>query len=295
MSFQTRAFRAAPVLWILGSLGAAAVALLAFGGQDRSPAATPRAQAGAARTRCAQQSSAKFPGAYADRRNLVVGPLALVGASTFTDAATAHRFGGNKFPLLVRAGHTVTVSVAPSGRRAASLGYGSLARRDAGVRDGHHTVTFVACSAAESLSTADGPVTFWSGFVMVSEPRCVPLDVYVDDDRPRRVKIELGRRCATPPPLRDRATHADGGKPSEAAPWPEQIVLGPLRFAGLAAVATRRELAIERSGGVHRVKAGGVAAARPGHGSRRGSSSSRTMASTAARVNGASAAAARCA
>ena len=74
----------------------------------------------------------RSPARTRDRRNRVVGPLALVGGATFTDAATARRFGGNKFPLLVRAGHTVTVSVVPSARRTASLGYGPPPQGDVG-------------------------------------------------------------------------------------------------------------------------------------------------------------------
>ncbi len=165
------------------------------------------------RTDCARQSSAQFPGAYGDRRNLVVGPLALIGGATFTDAATTRRFGGNKFPLLVRAGHTVTVSLPPSERHVVSLGYGPLAEGEVHRRDGHSAVTFAACSAAESQSTADGPVTFWSGFVMTDSPRCVALDVRVDAAAaPLRRHIELGRRCAKPPPLRDCATRGEGGR-----------------------------------------------------------------------------------
>ncbi len=236
---------------------ALAVVLLVAGGSDPSTAADRAPPAGEARTGCANQSSAKFPGAYADRRNLVVGPLAFVGGATFTTAETARRFEGNKFPVLVRAGHTVTVSVVPGARRTASLGYGPLPQGHVGPRDGHHTVTFVACSAAESRSSAGGPVTFWSGFVMVSEPGCVPLDVYVDGaSRPRRVRIELGRRCAKAPPLRGCADHVEGGKPSDTAPTPGELAIGPLRFAGLAREASRRVFAVNRAGDVYRVKAG---------------------------------------
>jgi hypothetical protein len=251
------------------SAGAAAagvaivVTLLAASGSEPGPAAkpppNPRTQPGAVQTGCAQQSGADFPGAYADRRNLVVGPLALIGGATFTDAATARRFGGNKFPLLVRAGHSVTVSVPASARRTVSLGYGPLQQgRTLGRRDGHHTVTFVACSPDRvAASHSDGPVTFWSGFVMVSAPSCAPLEVYVDDDRnPRRVKIELGRRCAKPPPLRGCADHVEGPGPSDLAALPDQVVIGPLRFASLAGQASRREFAMNRAGSVYRVKAG---------------------------------------
>lgn len=187
---------------VLSTLAATAVAavavwaLLAAGGSDPVRAAIPTQ----VRLDCASQSSARFPGAYRDRRNLVVGPLAMAGGATFTDARTARRFGGNKYPLLVRAGHTVTVSVPASRRRAARIAYGPFPDGELRLRDAYHTITFVSCPPERAASTAGGPVTFWSGFVMVSEPQCVPLDVYVDGDpKPKRVRIELGRRCATAP------------------------------------------------------------------------------------------------
>ncbi len=255
MTLRTRALAAGAAL--------AAVAALAFGllgSPDPSPAADPRAQPGAVQTGCSHQSGHRFPqDTYTDKRNRVAGPLALIGGGTFTDAATARRFHGNKYPLLVRVGHTVTLSVPASARRTVSLGYGPLPQGESldGL-DGHHTVTFVACTPDQvARSSADGPVTFWSGFVLVREPACVVLDVYLDGaTRPRRVKIELGRRCAKPPPLRGCADHVEGPGPSTTAPFGGQVVVGPLRFAGLAGEASPRALAINRSGDVYRVKAG---------------------------------------
>src|SRR5262245_44168891 len=77
--------------------------------------ATPEPRLGThqAREECQTQSGAEFSGAYTDPNNLVVGPLSMIGGAYFTDAATVRAVGGNKFPLLVRAGHTVTVSLAP--------------------------------------------------------------------------------------------------------------------------------------------------------------------------------------
>jgi hypothetical protein len=237
---------------------AVAIALVVLGRADPSPAANPRAVEGAVQTSCAQQSGARFPGAYRDRRNLVVGPLALIGGATFTSAATARRFHGNKYPVLVRPGHTVTVSVPERARRTASLGYGPLPQNTVLEQpDGHHTVMFVACSSARvAASTAGGPVTFWSGFILVSEPSCVPLDVYLDDDaRPRRVRIELGRRCSEPP-TRDCSTHVEGPGPIDTKPPPGSLVVGPLSFAGLRSSASRRGLALHRARGGYGVKAG---------------------------------------
>src|SRR5215208_3833594 len=162
-----------------------------------------------AREDCSTRSEADFPGAYTSPQNLVVGPLVLIGGA-YTHADTVREFGGNKFPLLVKSGHVVTVRVgrrAPRARRVAGLAYGVLPQRETTLRDTHRTVTFVACRqgtapdhsspSGPSGSRADGtPVTFWSGFFLARRPACVALEVYVDDERsPRRAGLPLGRRC----------------------------------------------------------------------------------------------------
>jgi hypothetical protein len=137
---------------------------------------------------CSTQSGATFPHAFTSRDNLVVGRLAMIGAGRFTDAETVRRFGGNKFPLLVAAGHTVTIEVRlPQ----ASLAYGSHSR------GGHRVMTFRACDRHDAASKADGrPVTFWSGFVQTTRPACVPLRIWIDRDHtPREKHIPLGKRC----------------------------------------------------------------------------------------------------
>jgi hypothetical protein len=162
---------------------------------------------------CARRSEADFPGAFRDPRNLVVGPLVLVGAGEPTPASVVREFGGNKFPLLVRAGHKVTIRVIPRVRRFAGLAYGGLGRRplpegEIRFRDTAHTMTFVACRPGlppvrysddgPSASSADGEsVTFWSGFVVARAPVCVPLEIYVDGDAaPRHAVIDMdGGRC----------------------------------------------------------------------------------------------------
>jgi hypothetical protein len=207
---------------IAGAVAVAAVALLFVfsGGSSRSP--TPRAAAagtgtatpaplpdarfGGAREECATRSEANFPGAFTSSRNLVVGPLVLVGGA-FTDANTVRDFGGNKFPLLVKAGHTVTVRLAGRGRRVAGLAYGPLPQGETTLRDTYRSVTFVACrpGRAPRRYSPNGPsgsyaddvaVTFWSGFVLTEAPACIPLEIYVDDaPSPRRAGLSLGRRC----------------------------------------------------------------------------------------------------
>src|SRR3954447_24031045 len=90
-----------------------AVVFISHGGAPATPTFTALR---AAREDCSTRSEANFAGAFTSRRNLVVGPLVLVGGA-YTDAATVRKFGGNKFPLLVRAGHVVTLQLASSARR----------------------------------------------------------------------------------------------------------------------------------------------------------------------------------
>ena len=146
---------------------------------------------------CSTRSQAKFPGGFTTPRNLVVGPLSITGAGGVPVWTAV--FPGNKFPLLVRAGHRVTVALSVRTRKFAGLAYGPLPQGYVRLRDTHRVVTFVACGPEEdSGSSADGkPVTFWSGGLITLRPRCVPLLVWIDDaPSPRRVVVHLGvRRC----------------------------------------------------------------------------------------------------
>src|SRR4051812_15414209 len=112
---------------------------------------------------CTMQSSASFPRAFTSPDNLVAGPLVMVGAGRLTDAETVRRFGGNKFPLLVAAGHRVRVELP---RRTTSMHYAAVAGN-------HRALSFHACP--RGLSRGGGRrVTFWSGFVLTTTPQCVP-------------------------------------------------------------------------------------------------------------------------
>ena len=137
---------------------------------------------------CSTRSEAAFPGAFTDPRNLVVGPLVLTGARGSPSFSSS--FHGQKFPLLVKAGHRVTLALSKSTRKFAALGYGPLPQGDVGVREGHRVVTFISCRGPE-------PVTFWSGGILSTGPRCVPVSVWIDGAaRPRQIVIHLGvTRC----------------------------------------------------------------------------------------------------
>jgi hypothetical protein len=153
---------------------------------------------------CSTRSEARFPGAFTSPRNLVVGPLVLVGAggTPYFGLSSDRKEGGNKFPLLVRAGHRVTVALSRSARRGAALAYGPLPEGEVRLRHAHRVVTFIACGHNErSGSSADGrPVTFWSGGLVARSARCITLLVWVDAARsPLRAVVRLGvpreRRC----------------------------------------------------------------------------------------------------
>lgn len=187
---------------------AVVAAVLALRGNNSQPTAVPKPQPKPATPvavktvmeTCGTRSEAPFGREYANPRNLVVGPLAMLGAGDFTPPSVVRRVHGNKFPLLVRAGHTVKIEVAPEARAFAALGYGPLPQGLITLDVAHPSVTFVACARGEnSGSTAGGrPVTFWSGGLVADEPYCVPLDVYVDEDPTgQRVSVELGARCPT--------------------------------------------------------------------------------------------------
>jgi hypothetical protein len=203
---------------------------------------------------CSKRSEASFPGAFADSRNLVVGPLVLVGAA-YTPASAVRRFGGNKFPLLVKAGHTVTVRLSREVQGSAGLAYAGLGKRplpqgqQVTVRAAADTMRFVACPPdGPSASHADREeVTFWSGFVLTRTPACVPLEVHVDDDpSPRQVGLALGAHCP------DRAVvqapcNAGGVGTTDVTPK-RDVVIGPLVLLGARQTAWHRPDAFNRHG-----------------------------------------------
>src|SRR5207247_6663760 len=94
---------------------------------------------------CAMQSRASFPGAFSNSRNLVVGPLAMIGARGTPPFSSS--FHGQKFPLLLKVGHRATLELSITTRRGAALAYGALPQGDVGVRDAHRGLTLIACRA----------------------------------------------------------------------------------------------------------------------------------------------------
>jgi hypothetical protein len=174
------------------ALAAGAVALAVLAGAAVAPAAHR------GRATCAEQSIARFPGAYSSPRNLRVGPVVLIGGRTYTPPGAVRRFGGQKYPLLLAAGHSARIQISPRAGRTSSLTWGgtggSGTRR---VADGYRVVLARACDRDSAHSRASGRrVTFWSGFILTNAPRCQRLAIWIDGAaEPRRVRIPLGRRC----------------------------------------------------------------------------------------------------
>jgi hypothetical protein len=167
-------------------VAAAVAAVLILGSTERaSPTASTQGVPQGKRVGCSERSQGNFPGAFNDRNNLVVGPLAMLGGARYTRPRDVRRHGGQKYPLLVRVGRTVTVHLPESTGNDPGLAYGRSHDNP------KRTLRFVACRRGP------GPrVTFWSGFVRTRTPNCVPLEIYVGAaPAPRSRSLALGARC----------------------------------------------------------------------------------------------------
>jgi hypothetical protein len=164
------------------------------------PSATPTASLPAARERPrgVVEDCSTTPGwgrrdEFTSRQNLIVGPLALERAGVMLEYAD--NVGGNKLFVYVKGGHRVTIELSPRTRANVGLVFGPYPDNDASLHTARRVVRFIACRRGElSEPRFDGwPVTSWVGFLLASSPRCVPLLVWVDDERsPRRAVIRFG-------------------------------------------------------------------------------------------------------
>lgn len=135
---------------------------------------------------------------FRQRRNLAVGPLVLRQAGVMLPWSET----GQKLFVEVKGGHRVTLELTRRTRRHAGLGF--VAPREPfqwTVRNARRVVTFIACRRGERRATGRpdaGPVSGWVGSFNTRSPRCVPVLVWVDDERsPRRAIIPYGvRDCA---------------------------------------------------------------------------------------------------
>lgn len=138
---------------------------------------------------------------YRLRQNLVAGPLAIRHAGVTLPWWKT----GQKLFVEVKGGHRVTLELSRSTRRQAGLGFvppgNPLRWTRWTVANARRVVTFIACTRGERPATdrPDGwPVTGWVGSLNARSPGCVPLLVWVDDERlPRETVIRYGvRDCA---------------------------------------------------------------------------------------------------
>ena len=184
--------RIVAVVDVVAVVGSVVAALSEGGDTATAKPATPMV------ARCADQSGAGFPNAYTNPANLIVGPVAIVGgvgAGKLTAAVIEQDGRGSwKMPVLVRAGHTATITIRPSGRRDARLAYSHAVGGPPTIHNvPYDEVTFVACNEQRSQSSSDGePVTFWSGgFVYRTVPVCVPLSIVIDRRAPVQRSLSL--------------------------------------------------------------------------------------------------------
>ena len=145
---------------------------------------------------CAQQSFAGFAGAYADSRNLVVGPLAWVGARAQDyDGSYEGRYRW-KMPMLMKPGRRATVRIGAAAAGFARLSFGTghwdFARS-------HRRVTFAGCPAAEAGSPIGGGrrATFWSGGLTALRTNfCLPLEIRFAGGAIRRREVPMGPKAS---------------------------------------------------------------------------------------------------
>jgi hypothetical protein len=128
---------------------------------------------------------------FTSRQNLVVGPFAVERGKVL---GYSPKVGGEKLFVYVRGGHRATVEL-PHRTRKDGLKFGPHLGGSVPTR---RVVTFSACQRGELSGRFDGwPVTSWVGFLLASEPRCVPLKIWVDDEpEPRHAVTRFGvPRC----------------------------------------------------------------------------------------------------
>jgi hypothetical protein len=183
---------------------AATLAMLSCG------VATSAAYVGTRTTDCGVQPPGVFSlPPFGDADDVRFGPLVFANLkrARLTTPANTERHGGWKSPVYIRWGHSVTVSIDPSARSFARMGYVHL-RNGNGLafRDAPHTVRFVSCHRRRAARNGRIPQTFWSGFFMLQRsPACVPISVTIDGRRRRHRTIPIAQRsCASTPPAKAR-------------------------------------------------------------------------------------------
>jgi hypothetical protein len=111
----------------------------------------------------------------------------LVGGAESTSPSEIHRLGGQKFPLLLKAGHTATVQVVGSARTFAGLGYVPRSYGGRTLRDSNQTITFVSCRTNETSGRVRMGRRSRSGPVSRLPPsRCACHSTSTSTDSPRR-------------------------------------------------------------------------------------------------------------
>jgi hypothetical protein len=96
--------------------------------------------------------------------------------------------GGDKLFVVVKRRHRVTLELSRRTRRDVGLVFGPYPDGEVTLREARRLVTFVAGRRGEypySRPPDGWPLSGWVGFLLARSPRCLPLLVWVDDERGR--------------------------------------------------------------------------------------------------------------
>jgi hypothetical protein len=210
--------------------------------------AAPAQAKGLPEVGCDQHIEGEGPIAADRTRDVVRGPLALLGGRVVQRHRMPMGRGQMRLGVLLAAGHRATVEVAPESREDVALQH----RLEGSGRPPEVSLDFIPCDPSTRRFGGDGTVgaaTAWGGGLLVRERTCARLLVWVDEERLPDVRLPLGRPCRPPAAMR-----TVGCRSQSLAGFPgafsdrRNLTIGPVTLVGgaeagwTASAATIREL-----------------------------------------------------
>ena len=180
--------------------GAVVVAVLIWGGGGEGKGSAQAAEPPAATFVRGCDVASSVPAYPTDRRDLVAGPIRMIGGRKLARARARdqHTWPGTrlrviKLPVAITGARSVTVAVGRRHRNVVSLGFAPDSRNPKRVSDGDRVVRFGVCPR-------DGRITGYPGGLIYGGrwKRCIGLEFWVEGrERPIRRNLSLGagRRC----------------------------------------------------------------------------------------------------
>jgi hypothetical protein len=181
---------------------------------------------GAQEVGCDRHIEGRGPIAADPARDVVRGPLALIGGRVVQRHRMPMGTDGMRLGVLLRAGHRAMLALAPESREDVALQY----RMEGSQRPPDISVGFAPCDPSTPRFGGDGTVgraTAWAGGLLARRPTCARLLVWVDDVRQRDVRLPLGEPCR--PPAATRAVGCSAGSPA-ARPASGGVQVGALEL-----------------------------------------------------------------